>query len=68
VPASVPGLRFHKIFGFVDEEILREPVPCLAQLCLAAQIIELQVELSLFVRGCFFHFHFSLFLRLLDMN
>src|SRR5712691_385421 len=58
----------HGILEIVHEVVLEEPIASLAQPGLAAHIIDLQVELRLFVRGFCFHGACLLFFLLFFMN
>src|ERR1035437_5487619 len=54
----------HGVIEVLHNVVLEEPIAPLAQPAFTTHLIDLQVELSLFVRG-FFHFHFSFFPMLL---
>src|SRR5437867_4127461 len=60
---SAHGSDVHGVIQSGHMIVLEEPIPSLAQPGLATHFIDLQVELSLFVRWCLFHFHFSFFFR-----
>ena len=58
----------HGVLEGIHDVVLCEPVACLAQPCLAPQIVYLQVKLSLLVRGFRCHVSFSPFIFIVFLN